>query len=73
MAKSINKIVYGNQTLIDLTNTTLSSNLAKRGYDFYDATGSLVSGTLDTITVYSGTDEPSDSLGSDGDIYIRRK
>lgn len=29
--------------------------------------------SLDTVSVYSGTDEPDNSVGNDGDIYVRSK
>lgn len=45
---AVNKVVYGNTTLIDLTQSSLSdaSQLA-RGVTAYDRTGNLLTGTLD--------------------------
>lgn len=42
----INKVNYGNTTLIDLTDTTATASEVLSGYSFHDVTGALVEGTL---------------------------
>ena len=42
----INKVNYGNTTLIDLTDTTATASEVLSGYLFHDVTGTLVEGTL---------------------------
>lgn len=41
---AINKVVYGNQTLIDITDTTASATSVQSGKKFYDKSGSLITG-----------------------------
>lgn len=45
MAK--NKIIYGGETLIDLTGDTATSSEVLSGYTFHDKTGEQVTGTCD--------------------------
>ena len=45
---AINKVVYGNTTLIDLTDSTLSqANEILSGVTAYDRTGTKITGTLE--------------------------
>lgn len=45
---NVNKVVYGNQTLIDLTNSTLSSaDQLEQGVTAYDRSGNLLTGTME--------------------------
>lgn len=50
---AINIVKYGNQTLIDLTDTTATASEVLSGYSFHDKTGALVQGskTIDLTTV----------------------
>lgn len=41
----INKIVYGNNTLIDLTSDTVAADKLLQGYTAHDRTGALITGT----------------------------
>ena len=41
-----NKVIYGNQTLIDITDTTAQAENVQEGKQFYDASGEKVTGTL---------------------------
>ena len=98
---AINKVVYGNTTLVDLTGTTATSDKILTGYGAYgkdgvwmngsavdtsdaNATasdivnsktayvnGSKVTGSLIIQTYYTGSSDPSSSLGSNGDIYLK--
>ena len=42
---AINKVVYGNDTLIDLTSDTVTADKVLNGYTFHDASGTLRTGT----------------------------
>lgn len=60
----INKVVYGNTTVIDLTDSTLSeASELKTGVTAYDRTGTLITGT------YSGSEWTS-GIYMDEDGYI---
>ena len=41
-----NKIVYGGQTLIDLTEDTVTPETLKQGVTAHDAAGEIITGTL---------------------------
>lgn len=43
----INKVVYGNQTLIDLTADTVSADKVLKGYTTHAASGETITGTCD--------------------------
>ena len=42
----VNKITYGNDTLIDLTSDTVTAETLLEGYTAHDANGDLIRGTL---------------------------
>ena len=46
----INKISYGDQTLIDLTADTVAANTLLSGYTAHDASGAIVTGTIQAKT-----------------------
>lgn len=66
-----NKVVYNGQTLIDLTNDTVDSDKLLSGYTAHKADGTQVTGEVDFVTCYTGSTNPSSSLGSNGDIYLK--
>lgn len=68
---AISKVVYGNDTLIDLTADTVTSDSLANGYTAHDKSGTLINGALKYITYYSGSSDPSSSVGSDGDLYFK--
>ena len=68
---AVNKVVYSNQTLIDLTSDTVTADKLTKGYTAHDMSGATITGTLTTVNYYSGSSEPSSSTGSDGDIYFK--
>ena len=42
---NVNKVVYGNDTLIDLTADTVSADKVLSGYTAHDASGASITGT----------------------------
>ena len=66
----VNKVVYGSDSLIDLTGDTVTDSALLSGYTAHDKAGNLITGALIIQTCYSGSGAPSDTLGNDGDLYI---
>lgn len=46
---AINKVVYGDSTLIDLTTDTVTAEVLKTGYIAHDKAGNIITGTLDGV------------------------
>ena len=46
-----NKIIYGNQTLIDLTQDTITADKLLVGYTAHDATGATITGTCNGVQI----------------------
>lgn len=68
---AISKVVYGSNTLIDLTNDTVSADKLLSGYTAHNAKGEGVTGSVAYATIYSGSTDPSASIGVNGDIYLK--
>lgn len=68
---AVNKVNYGNTTLIDISNDTVTANTLLSGSTAHDNTGTQVTGTVSFVTYYTGSSAPSSSLGNDGDIYLQ--
>ena len=66
-----NKVVYYGETLIDLTSDTVAADKMLSGITAHDKSGAQVTGTLVLQTVRIGTSDPSNSVGNNGDIYIK--
>ena len=49
----VNKVVYGNDTIIDLTDSTVSPDNVLIGYQGYDASGNKIQGKVG-VTVENG-------------------
>ena len=47
---AISKVIFGDQTLIDITDTDASASNVYVGKKFYDAAGNLITGTAE-VTV----------------------
>jgi hypothetical protein len=45
---AVNKVVYGGETLIDLTNLTVAANTLDEGVTAVDASGAMITGTGST-------------------------
>lgn len=66
-----NKVVYFNQTLMDISDSTVSADKVLNGYSFYGKDGVKKTGSVSFATYYTGTDTPSSSVGTDGDVYLK--
>lgn len=67
---AISKVEYGGNTLVDLTSDTVTSDTMLSGYTAHDKAGNIVTGTVVVQKFYTGSSEPSSSLGNDGDLYL---
>ena len=67
----VNKVVYGSETLIDITDSTITADTVLDGYQGYTRAGSKITGNVVVNRYYTGTTEPSSSLGSNGDLYLK--
>ena len=65
------KVVYGGETLIDLTADTVNANNTLVGASGHGADGNAFNGAVVIVTYYKGTTDPSASLGNNGDIYLK--
>lgn len=68
---AVNKVIYGNNTLIDITDTTAVASDVLNGEYFYAADGTKVTGSLVVQNYYTGSSAPSSSLGNNGDLYLQ--
>lgn len=60
---AVNKVIYGNQTLIDITDTTTSADEVVEGNVFYSANGTRSVGTLgDATTTTHGLMSAADKI-----------
>lgn len=66
-----NKVVYGGSTLIDISNDTVTSATMVSGTTAHDASGAPITGSLVIQHYYTGSSDPSSSLGVNGDIYLK--
>ena len=67
---AVNKVVYGTSVLVDLTEDTVTADKMLAGYTAHDKSGNQVTGNVTFATVYTGSGEPSSSLGGEGDLYL---
>lgn len=68
---AVNKVVYGGNTIIDLTSDTVTASDLISGVTAHDKSGTQVTGTVVIQHYYTGSSAPSASLGVDGDIYLQ--
>ena len=71
MPKAINKVVYGGDTLIDLTSDTVAASSMLSGVTAHNNAGVAITGTITQATIYTGSSTPSSSMGSNGDVYLQ--
>lgn len=67
---AVNKVIYGNDTLIDLTNATALANDVVSGKTFYGKDGILTTGLLAGLTFEEGTYIPEEDTKR-GIIYFQ--
>lgn len=48
--QNVNKVVYGNTTLINLTEDTVESSALLSGYTAHDKSGTIISGSIEIAT-----------------------
>lgn len=65
------KIVLNGTTLIDLTGVTVTTSNLVSPNTALGADGESVTGNVTFVTYYTGSSNPSSSLGSNGDIYLK--
>jgi hypothetical protein len=68
----VSKFVYNGQTKIDLTADTVAADKLLSGVTAHNAAGNQVTGTLVVQKYYTGSSEPSSSLGNNGDLYFQK-
>lgn len=69
--KEVNKVVYGDNILIDLTPDTVDESQVESGYTVHNMKGKQIEGTIDITSYYSGSSEPTSDIGKDGDLYFK--
>ena len=68
---AVSKVVLrGGVILIDLTADSVAASNLLAGTTAHSADGESITGSLIIKTVHTGTGDPSDSLGADGDLYL---
>lgn len=68
---AVNKVNFGNTTLIDISNDTVTANTLLSGATAHDNSGTQITGAVTVVTYYTGSSNPSSSTGSNGDIYLK--
>lgn len=66
MAKEVNKVIYGGQTLIDLTGDTVAQDQVLSGVTFHDKSGATLTGTCDYDS------NTTDATASAGEILLSK-
>ena len=67
---AVNHVIINGETVVDLRNDTVSADKLIKGITAHDKTGAAIMGTVSFATVYTGSGEPSSSLGEEGDLYL---
>lgn len=67
---AVNHVIINGETVVDLRNDTVSADKLIKGATAHDKTGATITGTVSFATVYTGSGEPSSSLGEEGDLYL---
>jgi len=68
---AVNKVILkGGATLIDLSSDSVVAAKLLSGTTAHSADGKPITGSLIIKTVHTGSGDPSDSLGADGDLYL---
>ena len=59
---NVNKVVYGDQTLVDMTDATADASKIARGYTAYLRDGSKATGTLDISPYYIDLSQETEGM-----------
>lgn len=65
------KVVFAGETIIDLTNDTVSSDVLLSGETAHKADGTQCTGNVVIQVFRTGSSAPSNSLGNNGDLYLQ--
>lgn len=72
---AVNKVIYNidneEHVLVDLTNDTVTSENLIEGITAHTSSGEIITGSLIVQTYYTGDSEPDNSLGNNGDLYLK--
>lgn len=69
---AINKVVYANTTILDLSVDSLNSaSQLLNGVTAHGRDGVRITGNVVIQHYYTGSTNPSSSLGENGDIYLK--
>ena len=68
---TVNKVIMGSETLIDLTGDSVTADSLLSGYTAHAASGARINGNVTFVSYYTGSSDPSSSLGNNGDIYLK--
>lgn len=66
----VSKFILGVETKLDLTSDTVNSTNTLLGVTGHSSDGEPFVGTIKIQHYYTGSNEPSSSIGEDGDIYL---
>lgn len=66
----VSKIEYFGTVKLDLTSDTVTAETLQSGVTAHNKSGEQIVGTLVTQNFRTGSSEPSDSLGDNGDWYL---
>ena len=65
----VNKVIFGNETLIDLSSDTINATVLKAGSTAHDASGQQITGTLAEKSPVLGFDSGTFKINLDYGIY----
>ena len=68
----VNRVYKSDGTkIMDISEDDVTANDVRYGKYFHLASGQRTTGTMSVQTYYTGSSDPSSSLGSDGDLYFK--
>lgn len=68
----VNKVELADgTTIIDISGDSVATNTLLQGSTAHDKTGAPINGGVSFVTYRTGTTDPPNNLGVDGDIYLK--